>query len=54
MEHRGARRTEMGGRDMGPGWLRVDAGLVAGDDELRCWLDVALGFLRGTTDLPGR
>lgn len=50
----GARRTEMGaGRDMGPGWLHVDAGLVATDDEVRAWLDIAIGFIRRTTDLPG-
>lgn len=52
--HHGAGPAEMGaGRDMGPGWLHVDAELVATDEKLRLWLDVAMEFNIQTTELPG-
>ncbi len=52
--HHGARPAEMGaGRDMGPGWLHVDAELVSTDEKLRLWLDVAMEFNIRTTVLPG-
>jgi TfoX/Sxy family transcriptional regulator of competence genes len=39
----GARRSEMGaGRDMGPGWLRVDAEVAEDPAELRFWVATAL------------
>ena len=41
----GARFAEMGaGRSMGPSWLDVAAELIATDDRLRFWLDVAMEF----------
>jgi TfoX/Sxy family transcriptional regulator of competence genes len=39
----GAEQTEMGpGRDMGPGWIEVEADALAADDALASWVDVAL------------
>lgn len=40
----GAEPARMGQRDMGPGWLRVEADGVESEDDLRSWLDVALEF----------
>lgn len=40
-----ARFAEMGaGRAMGPGWLDVGAELIATDDQLHFWLDIAIEF----------
>ncbi len=40
-----ARFAEMGaGRTMGRGWLTVDAGAVAADEDLAYWIDAALAF----------
>ena len=51
----GARPAEMGpGRSMGPNWLDVPADLVAGDDRLRFWIDVALSFNARATAHPSR
>jgi TfoX/Sxy family transcriptional regulator of competence genes len=42
---RRARFAEMGaGRAMGPGWLDVAAELIATDDQLHFWLDIAIEF----------
>ncbi len=39
----GARRAEMGaGRSMGEGWIAVDGAVLAGEDELRFWIDAVL------------
>lgn len=41
----GARRAEMGkDRSMGVGWITVDETALHSDDDLRLWLDDALGF----------
>lgn len=46
----GAAQAEMGaGRDMGPGWVAVDAAAVGGDDGLSSWLGVALEHHRAAT-----
>ncbi|GAB2625263.1 TfoX/Sxy family protein [Pseudactinotalea suaedae] len=38
----GAGRAEMGtGRDMGPGWIRVDRAGLADEDDLAFWLGAA-------------
>lgn len=37
----GARTATMGGREMGPAWLDVDAEVLTSDDELDLWLEVA-------------
>lgn len=43
----GAAQAEMGeGRSMGPSWIGVESGSVAGDADLRFWLDAALDFNR--------
>ena len=39
----GARQATMGAeREMGPGWIEVDAAAVEDDEGLAAWLDVAL------------
>lgn len=41
----GARQAEMGGgRTMGKGWIAVDEEALATDEDLRSWLEVALGY----------
>ncbi|WP_251152764.1 TfoX/Sxy family protein [Cellulosimicrobium sp. Marseille-Q4280] len=48
----GAAQAEMGaGRDMGPGWVAVDATAVAGDG-LSSWLGVTLEHHRAATGGP--
>ncbi len=43
----GASQAYMGkGRSMGPGWIEVDAESIAGEAELRFWLDVAVAHNR--------
>lgn len=37
----GARTATMGQRDMGPGWLDVDAAVLDTDQDVTFWLDVA-------------
>jgi TfoX/Sxy family transcriptional regulator of competence genes len=49
----GARFAEMGaGRAMGPGWLDVAVELIATDDQLHFWLDVAMEFNDQTANGP--
>lgn len=48
LERAGAAAATMGDRDMGPGWITVDADGVAGD-RLTAWLEVALEHNRATT-----
>ena len=43
--HPQVRRFEMRGREM-DGWLRVDAGAVERDDELRTWVGIGLAYAR--------
>jgi TfoX/Sxy family transcriptional regulator of competence genes len=51
----GAYPAEMGaGRTMGKGWLAVDAGAMAGEDELAFWLAAALEFNSTTAAAKGR
>lgn len=41
----GVRQAEMGaGRSMGPGWLSVEANVIADEDGLLSWLDTAREF----------
>ena len=43
----GARRARMGsGREMGPGWIRVDVGVLVDDDALAFWIGEAITYLR--------
>lgn len=39
----GAETARMGRRTMGPGWVTVAPDALAGDEQLRFWIDVALG-----------
>lgn len=39
-----ARLAEMGGRTMGPAWLRIDAEAIAGDEFLNFWIAEARAF----------
>lgn len=49
----GAARAVMGpGRVMGPGWLRVDAEILAEDGELAFWIAVALERNRANRGRP--
>lgn len=46
----GAEQAEMGrGRDMGPGWIEVDAETVRDDGALSAWVDLAMDHNRVTT-----
>lgn len=46
----GAHQAEMGpGRDMGPGWIEVDAAAISDDDQLASWIDVAMAYNRLVT-----
>jgi hypothetical protein len=44
-EHPEVRRFEMRGREM-DGWLRVGPAAIAGDDDLRRWVDTGLTYAR--------
>lgn len=47
----GAAQAEMGaGRDMGPGWIEVEASAIARDDRLAFWLAAAMEHNRAMTD----
>ncbi|MFB7251534.1 TfoX/Sxy family protein [Microbacterium sp. NPDC056234] len=47
----GAAQAEMGaGRDMGPGWIEVEASTIAGDDRLAFWIAAAMEHHRAMTD----
>lgn len=46
----GARQAEMGpGRDMGPGWIEVEAAAIDGDAKLASWVGIAMEFNRAAT-----
>lgn len=46
----GAEQAEMGpGREMGPGWIRVETDHLEGDDDLSAWVEVALEHNRAVT-----
>lgn len=47
---RGAAQAEMGtGRDMGPGWIEVDAQTIGDDEQLSSWVEVAMDYNRVVT-----
>jgi hypothetical protein len=43
VERPGVQRFEMRGREMN-GWLRVEPSVLAGDEDLREWVDVGLAY----------
>ncbi|WP_295626164.1 TfoX/Sxy family protein [uncultured Corynebacterium sp.] len=45
----GAAPSLMGEREMGPGWVRVSAHAIAGDDDLAFWVGEALAHNRSVT-----
>lgn len=46
----GATQAEMGaGRDMGPGWIEVDAETIGDDDRLAFWIETAMAYNRVVT-----
>jgi TfoX/Sxy family transcriptional regulator of competence genes len=46
----GAAQAEMGaGRDMGPGWIDVDADALRDDEQLQSWIRIALDRNRTVT-----
>lgn len=45
----GADRAVMAGRDMGAGWLLVDAEAIVDEEALTSWLDIALDHNRAQT-----
>lgn len=46
----GATQAEMGpGRDMGPGWIEVEAAAISGDERLSFWVGVAMEHNRAVT-----
>ncbi|QEE62011.1 TfoX/Sxy family protein [Salinibacterium sp. dk2585] len=50
VERAGARQAEMGeGRDMGPGWIEVEADAIADEGGLGEWLEVAMRYNRAVT-----
>lgn len=50
LERPGAEQAEMGaGRDMGPGWIEVDAASISDDEKLSSWIRVALEHNRTVT-----
>lgn len=49
----GAAQAEMGaGRDMGPGWIEVDAASISDGGNLSSWLEIALAHNRTVTGTP--
>lgn len=47
----GARQAVMGpDRDMGPGWIEVDAATIADDRTLEAWVGVAMEYNRAITE----
>lgn len=41
----GARQAEMGpGRDMGPGWIEVEAATIENDEQLSAWVRIAMDY----------
>lgn len=46
----GAIQAEMGaGRDMGPGWIEVEADAIRDDEPLSEWLGIAMDYNRAVT-----
>lgn len=46
----GAIQAEMGpGRDMGPGWIEVEAGGIRDDRSLASWVGIAMEYNRAVT-----
>lgn len=46
----GAAQAEMGpGRDMGPGWIEVEADAIVDDAHLSSWVQIAMEHNRATT-----
>jgi len=46
----GASQAEMGpGRDMGPGWIEVEADAIRDDEPLSAWLGIAMEHNRAVT-----
>ena len=41
----GAQRFEMRGREM-DGWLDIDSAVLAGEDDLRRWVDIGVAYAR--------
>lgn len=49
LDRAGAAAATMGaGREMGPGWIDVEAAAIEADGELAAWLDEALAHNRST------
>ncbi len=54
LERPGAEQAEMGaGRDMGPGWIEVDAASISDDEKLSSWIRVAMEHNRTVTRRNG-
>ena len=50
LEQAGASQAQMGaGRDMGPGWIAVDANAIGDEGGLAFWVGTALEYNRGVT-----
>ena len=46
----GAMQAEMRpGRDMGPGWIEVEAATIENDDQLSAWVGIAMDYNRQVT-----
>lgn len=46
----GAMQAEMGpGRDMGPGWIEVEADALRDDEGLSSWVEIAMEYNRAVT-----
>ena len=50
LDEPGATQAQMGaGRDMGPGWITVAPEVIADDERLAFWVDVAMSYNRTIT-----
>lgn len=50
LSRQGAKQAEMGaGRDMGAGWLEVDADVIGEDELLSEWVGIAMDYNREVT-----
>lgn len=50
LDRPGAAQAEMGqGRDMGPGWIEVDANAISDDGPLTEWVELAMDYNRTVT-----
>ncbi|MEZ5085945.1 MAG: TfoX/Sxy family protein [Tessaracoccus sp.] len=46
----GAIQAEMGpGRDMGPGWIEVEADAISDDEHLSAWVEITMEYNRAVT-----